>query len=91
MFLRYFCDIAKKEPNVTTNTQSSPFLRFLFIGLSLAVLIAATGLFSAFLSPVLLALFLAILLTPIFHWLVRKGMPNGLALLIMIVASLVIG
>jgi predicted PurR-regulated permease PerM len=81
----------KKEPHMTTNAQASPFLRFLFIGLSLAVLIAATGLFSAFLSPVLLALFLAIILTPIFHWLTRKGVPNGLALLIMIVASIVIG
>jgi predicted PurR-regulated permease PerM len=76
---------------MTTNAQASPFLRFLFIGVSVAILIAATGLFSAFLSPVLLALFLAIILTPIFHWLVRKGLPNGVALLIMIVASLVIG
>jgi predicted PurR-regulated permease PerM len=81
----------KEEPQMATNTPSSPFLRFLFIGLSLAVLIAATGLFAEFLSPVLLALFLAIILTPVFHWLTRKGMPNGLALLIMIVASIVIG
>lgn len=76
---------------MTTNIRPSPFLRLLFIGLSIAILIAATGLFSSFISPVLLALFLAIIFTPIFRWLTRKGLPNGLALLIMIVVSIACG
>jgi predicted PurR-regulated permease PerM len=56
-----------------------------------ALLIVALRLIAPFLNLVLLALFFAIIFTPIFHWLQRKGLPSGWAMLLMIVGIIVAG
>lgn len=75
---------------MTGNPNISSFK--LLLGLtSLVVLIVALRLIAPFLNLVLVALFFAIIFTPIFHWLQRKGLPTGLALLLMIVGIVVAG
>jgi predicted PurR-regulated permease PerM len=50
----------------------------------MAVLLTVMHFAASFLVPVLLAIFFAALLTPIYSWLKRKRMPKGLALLLSI-------
>ncbi len=65
------------------------FIQVLVGAASLALVIAGLWFLASFIGPVLLALFFAILLYPVLHWLQKKGLGTGLALLIIIV--LVIG
>ena len=70
---------------------NSPIFRILVGFASIIILIAGLQAFAEFISPILLALFLAIILSPLFHWLQGKGLPTWLAMLIMIVGILGIG
>jgi predicted PurR-regulated permease PerM len=79
------------EIKMTNNTHPLTFFRLMIVMACVAIVIAALMLFSSFISPVLLAIFLAILVAPIFHWLQKKGLPQGVALLAMIVGVIVIG
>jgi predicted PurR-regulated permease PerM len=64
--------------------QASP-LRLL-VGLTcVAVLIIALSLFAAHLGLVLFGLIFAIIFSPVYRWLQRKGVPSWLAMLIMVV------
>jgi predicted PurR-regulated permease PerM len=65
------------------------FTQVLVGAASLVAVIAGMWFLASFIGPVLLALFIAILLYPVLHWLQKKGLGTGLALLIVIV--LVIG
>lgn len=69
--------------------QASP-LRMLVSMTCLAVLIIALRLLASYLGLVLFALLFAVIFTPIYHWLQRKGWPAWLAMLIMVI-SLVVG
>ena len=76
---------------MTNNTHSLSFFRLMAVLAFTAIVIAAMMLFSSFISPVLLAVFVAILFAPIFQWLQKKGLPPGVALLAMIVGVIVFG
>jgi AI-2 transport protein TqsA len=71
-------------------TPKLTFFRLLAGAASLAIIIAAMTMAAAYISPVLLALFLAILFMPILHWLQKKGLSTGLALLAMIIGVIVL-
>ncbi len=74
-----------------TNNQNVSIFKLL-IGLTcVAVLIVALRFIAPFLNLVLMALFFAIIFTPIFHWLQRKGLSTGWAMLLMIVGIIVVG
>lgn len=75
---------------MSTKLQMSPFIKMLFVGASVVILIAGMGAYSAILNPIILAMFLTVIVSPIFKWLVKKGMPAAVALLIMIVAVTVL-
>jgi predicted PurR-regulated permease PerM len=75
----------------TIKTHHLTFTQLLVGTASLTIIIATTTLASTYISPVLLALFLAILFTPILHWLQKKGLSTGLALLAMIIGVIVLG
>ena len=73
-----------------TTTHKLSFFRLLVGAASLAIIVATTTMAAAYISPVLLALFLAILFTPVLHWLQKKGLSTGLALLAMIIGVIVL-
>lgn len=54
----------------------------LLILTSIALLLALMHLAASFLTPILLAIFFAMLLTPLYRWLKQKRVPGGLALLL---------
>jgi predicted PurR-regulated permease PerM len=55
-----------------------------------AVLLLAMRATSEILAPILLAFVLAICTTPFLHWLVKKGVPGGLALILVIIMDVLI-
>jgi len=57
---------------------------------SLVVLIGAMQVAQAIVVPILLALFLALIGTPALMWLCARGLPNGLAVLIVVVGMLAV-
>jgi AI-2 transport protein TqsA len=62
--------------------------RLLFIAASLVVVVAGLNAAQAFFVPLLMALFLTILCLPPMRWLERRGLPTGLAALIVIVGAI---
>jgi predicted PurR-regulated permease PerM len=68
----------------------SSVLRVLLVGASLVVITAGLRAFAPTLNPILLALLLMFLLLPVLRWLQGKGVRNGVALTIIIVATLVV-
>src|SRR5512139_2540539 len=55
-----------------------------------AVLLTIMHLASAFLVPILLAVFFAMLLTPVYRWLKRMHIPAGLALILTVLLLVLI-
>lgn len=72
------------------NQQQASPLRLLLSLTCIAILIIAIHLFASYLGMILLGLIFAILLTPVYRWLLRKGTPGWLALILMVI-SLVVG
>ena len=75
---------------MTANVQNLSIFRMLIGLASLVIVIIGIQAFASILNPVLLALFLAIILVPVFNWLLRKRVPAGVALLIMILGVVII-
>jgi predicted PurR-regulated permease PerM len=67
------------------NDQQASPLRLLLSLTCVAVLIIALRLFAGHLGLILIGLLFAIVLTPLYHWLQRKGVPSWLAMLIMVI------
>ena len=75
-------------PNVTQ--QTSPFR--LFTGTAAVVIIlAGMKIASSFIAPILVGVFFAILIVPIYAWLRRRGAPAALAMLAIVAGVLVLG
>lgn len=75
---------------MNTIRQSSLFSS-LVVGASLVVIVAGMRAASSMLSPLLLALFLAVLLYPAYQWLLRRGIPTWLTVTIMVCGVTLIG
>lgn len=73
------------------NESWSPVSRFLIITASLVIVVAGMRASAEILVPVLFAVILAIALAPGYRWLLRKGVPGGLAILLLILALLLAG
>lgn len=71
--------------------QISPVTRFLFVMAAFVIVVAGMRAAEAILVPFLLSLFIAVICTPPLLWLKKKGIPNGLAMLIVIVIIVVFG
>lgn len=71
--------------------RQTPILSSLIVGASLVVLVAGMRAAAPFLSPMLLALFLAVLLYPSYRWLLARGIPTWLTVFIMVVAVMLVG
>ena len=68
------------DRNINTN-----FQRLLVSMASLVIIIAGLTLTASLLGPILFAIFIAILSYPILNWLIKKGLPKGVALVVMII------
>lgn len=71
--------------------KSSGAVRFLVVAASLVIVIAGMKAASSILVPFLLAVFIAIIATPLSLSLQRRGVPSAVALLLMILLLLVVG
>lgn len=69
----------------------SPLLSSLLVSASLVVIVAGMRASSSFLSPFLLALFLAALLYPPYRGLLRRGFPTWLTVTLMVAGVMLIG
>lgn len=72
-----------------TNTGNSSVLGVLMGGAGLFLIIAGMKLASSILSPILLAVIIAISVTPLMDWFQRKGLSQGLSMLVTIVVLIV--
>jgi AI-2 transport protein TqsA len=70
----------------TMNVRGSPILRNLLVAAAVVILVFGLKYSSDVLAPIFLAATLAILFTPALWWLEKKGLPAGLALLVMVLA-----
>ena len=75
------------DKGLTLSPITRALASFALVGFVLALL----RLFSVVLAPVFFAFFLAALALPVFHWLQRKGIKRGLALLLLVVFLLIAG
>jgi predicted PurR-regulated permease PerM len=75
---------------MNTKTTAPPLVNSLVAFAALSILLLAMQAASEILSPILLALILAICASPMIHWLMKKGLSGGLALGITIVIVVLI-
>lgn len=75
----------------STAIRISPLLHNLLLIASIIIVVAGMRAASPLLSPLLLALFLAMLLYPAYQWLLNRGIPTWLAVSFMVVVVLLVG
>ena len=74
-----------------TKERTSQVARFLIVAASFVIVVAGMRAASSILVPFLLSMFIAIICAPPLFWLQRKGVPNALAVLSILVGIVVIG
>jgi len=74
---------------MTTNNKESSILSALIGGASLFIVVFGMKYASSILSPIILAFIIAVSTIPLVKWLIRKGVPDWLALLITIALLIV--
>jgi AI-2 transport protein TqsA len=67
-----------------TNVQSPSIMKSLTILTGAAIILTVMHFAASFLMPILMGVFFAVLLTPIYRWLKRRRIPGGLPLLLSI-------
>ena len=70
---------------VTTALSQPSFLRVMLVLAATVVVLAGVRLGAPILNPIFFAVVLALLFSPVYSWLLRRGLPAPLALLIMLV------
>jgi len=68
----------------TMTLRGFPILRFLLGAAAIVIVVFGLKFSSDILAPIFFAATLAVLFTPMLRWLEKKGMPTGLALLVMV-------
>lgn len=68
----------------TMTVRGSPILRYMLAAAAIVIVIFGLKYSSDVLAPIFFAVTLAILFTPMLWWLEKKGLPAGLALLVMV-------
>jgi AI-2 transport protein TqsA len=71
--------------------EPSPAVRTIVASAAVVIMLGGLKLASGLLSPIIFAIFLAVLCLPILRWLQRKGLPTWAALLLLIVGVLALG
>src|SRR6266480_3158082 len=76
----------EKSTMKTMMVRGSPILRYMLAAAAIVIVIFGLKYSSDVLAPIFFAATLAILFTPTLWWLEKKGLPAGLALLVMVLA-----
>ena len=75
---------------MSTGTRLSPAARNLIVGASIVIVLAGMMAASDFITPIILALVITLLCTPILRWLQRTGMPPMVAVFIVVLIVIVV-
>ena len=70
---------------MNTNTGNSSIIKVLIGGACLFIVVLGMKYTASILSPILLAVVIAISVDPLINWLERKGLSSGLALLVTLI------
>ena len=70
---------------VTTALRQTSFLRVMVVLAATVVVLVGIRLGAPILNPILFAVVMTLLFSPVYSWLLRRGLPAPLALLIMLV------
>lgn len=73
------------------SAQSSPMARFLIVMAAFIVVVAGMKAAEAMLVPFFLSLFIAVICSPPLGWMHKKGVPNGVAIVLVIAAVVIVG
>jgi AI-2 transport protein TqsA len=76
---------------MSANTQLSPLTRLLIIGACFVIVIGGIHSVAYLVNPILLGMIISLLCAPFLHWLTRRGVPAGLALLIVLLIVIATG
>jgi len=81
----YILEVTKEKSTMKTMmVRGSPILRYMLAAAAIVIVIFGLKYSSDVLAPIFFAATLAILFTPALWWLEKKGLPAGLALLVMV-------
>ena len=79
----------KELVTMTIDKDNKNFYRLLVLMASLVIIITGLALTASLIGPILFAIFIAILAFPILNWLMKKGLPKGVALIVMIIGLII--
>ena len=79
----------KELVTMTIDKDNKNFYRLLVLIASLVIIIMGLALTASLIGPILFAIFIAILAFPILNWLMKKGLPKGIALIVMIIGLII--
>ena len=71
--------------------KTSPIARFLVIAAAFVIVVSGLKMAGALLVPFLLAVFIAMIVSPLLGWLKDRGIPGGLAILLIVILILLVG
>ena len=71
--------------------KTSPIARFLVVGAAFVVVVTGLKMAGELLVPFLLAMFIAMIVSPLLGWLKKRAIPGGIAILMIVVLILLVG
>jgi len=71
--------------------KTSPIARFLVVAAAFVIVVSGLKMAGALLVPFLLAVFIAMIVSPLLGWLKDRGIPGGLAILLIVLLILLVG
>lgn len=71
--------------------KTSPIARFLVVAAAFVIVVSGLKMAGALLVPFLLAVFIAMIVSPLSGWLKDRGIPGGLAILLIVLLILLVG
>jgi AI-2 transport protein TqsA len=75
---------------VTTTLRQSSFLRVMLVLAATVVVLVGLRLGASILNPILFAVVFSLLVSPVYAWLMRRGLPTGLALVIVLIGLTIV-
>ena len=70
---------------------TSPIARFLVVAAAFVIVVSGLKMAGALLVPFLLAVFIAMIVSPLLGWLKSRGIPGGLAILLIVILIMLVG
>jgi AI-2 transport protein TqsA len=75
---------------VTNTLRQSSFLRVMLVLAATVVVLVGLRLGASILNPILFAVVFSLLVSPVYAWLMRRGLPTGLALVIVLIGLTIV-